>query len=95
MTKKIEGMATIEEAADGNMKIVFAPGCFDSFEGTQEELDQLMAELQNMIANGSLFEKSRAVNLEDLLESDDPEDQQLAQRVLRSLDDETDPRNLQ
>ena len=29
-------------------EIVFAPGCFDSFEGTQEELDELMKEIQEM-----------------------------------------------
>ena len=33
------------------MKIHFAPGCFDSFEGTQEELDELMAEIHSMFAN--------------------------------------------
>ena len=30
------------------MKIQFAPGCFDNFEGTQEELDTLMAEILSM-----------------------------------------------
>ncbi len=34
------------------VKVVFAPGSLDSFEGTQEELDALVAELQNMLANG-------------------------------------------
>ena len=26
------------------IKIIFAPGCFDTFEGTQDELNELMAE---------------------------------------------------
>jgi hypothetical protein len=30
----------------------FAPGCFDSFEGTPEELEQLIAELQKMAQDG-------------------------------------------
>lgn len=34
------------------VKVVFAPGSMDSFEGTQEELDALIADLQNMLANG-------------------------------------------
>ncbi len=34
------------------VKVVFAPGSLDSFEGTQEELDALVAELQSMLANG-------------------------------------------
>ena len=32
-------------------KIEFAPGAFDQFEGTQEELDKLMAELTTMFEN--------------------------------------------
>jgi intracellular sulfur oxidation DsrE/DsrF family protein len=50
------------------IKVVFAPGAFDSFEGSQEELDELMAQIQAMVIDGSLFEKS--VALEDL----DPEE---------------------
>jgi hypothetical protein len=34
------------------IKVVFAPGSMDGFEGTQEELDALVAELQSMLANG-------------------------------------------
>jgi hypothetical protein len=36
------------------MKIEFAPGAFDSFEGTQEELDAFVAELQRMAESGEL-----------------------------------------
>lgn len=50
------------------MEIVFAPGCFDHFDGTQEELDQLIKEIQESAENGTLFEKSKAVSVEDLLE---------------------------
>lgn len=34
------------------LKLEFAPGCFDNFEGTQEELDELMAEIQRMFESG-------------------------------------------
>ena len=38
---------------DSKVEIVFAPGCFDNFEGTQEELDALVAEIKEMVANGA------------------------------------------
>ena len=34
------------------LKIVFAPGSLDAFDGTQEELDEMVAELEAMVANG-------------------------------------------
>ena len=33
-------------------KLVFAPGCFDNFEGTQEELQELIAEIHRMFESG-------------------------------------------
>lgn len=50
------------------MEVVFAPGCFDHFDGTQEELDQMIKEIQESVENGTLFEKSNPVTIEDLLE---------------------------
>lgn len=35
------------------LKIQFAPGCFDDFEGSQEELDSLVKEIQEMFASKS------------------------------------------
>jgi hypothetical protein len=40
------------------MKVTFAEGCFDDFDGTQEELDELVATLTEMAASGELMEKS-------------------------------------
>lgn len=51
------------------LKVVFAPGCFDSFEGTQEELDSLMTEITETFANMSAEElaaQSRELDLEEL-----------------------------
>lgn len=55
---------------DKKMKIEFAPGCFDSFEGTQEELDGLIAEIQRMFDSGEAQEQARPLDLEDLDEED-------------------------
>lgn len=71
------------------LKIVFAPGSFDNFDGTQEELDALIAEITQMVKDGTLLEKSRPVDIDELIE-DDPE---LAEAILKSMD--TEPRNLQ
>ena len=43
------------------MKIVFAEGCFDDFEGTQEELDELVAHIQQLAESGELWDKSTPV----------------------------------
>jgi hypothetical protein len=62
-------------------EIVFAPGCFDSFEGTQEELDEMIAEIQRMAESGELFENSTELDLEELAE----EDPEFADKLIESL----------
>jgi hypothetical protein len=66
------------------IKIEFAPGAFDSFEGTQEELEELIAEITRMAESGDLFEKSRRVDIDELIE----EDPELAQTLSRQLDED-------
>jgi hypothetical protein len=44
MTKKIE--------------IVFAEGCFDDFDGTQEELDEMIAHIRELVDTGKLEEEA-------------------------------------
>lgn len=63
-------------------EIIFAPGCFDSFEGTQEELDELMAEIQRMAESGELFEQATALDLDELSE----EDPEFAEQLINGLD---------
>lgn len=53
-----------------DVEIVFAPGCFDNFEGTQEELDELMAEIQRMVDTGELFERARPVDIDSMSEEE-------------------------
>ena len=52
------------------MKIEFAPGCFDSFEGTQEELDDLVKEIYRMFESGEAQSKARLLDIDDLDEED-------------------------
>lgn len=47
------------------LKIVFAEGAFDGFDGTQEELDALIADLNKQLEDGTLFENSVPVSEED------------------------------
>lgn len=59
---------------DSKMKIIFAEGCFDNFDGTQEELNMMIADLHSMVDDGSLFENSREVttaDMQDLIDSDE------------------------
>jgi hypothetical protein len=69
---------------DKKITVTFAPGSFDGFEGTQEELDQLIAEITRMAESGELLEKSQAIDIESLME----EDPEWAEMVLNSVDDE-------
>lgn len=57
-------------ANENKLKVVFVPGCFDSFEGSQEELDGLMAEINRLVDTGELFEKSQPIDMENLDEDD-------------------------
>lgn len=81
--------------ADITPKIIFAPGCFDDFEGTQEELDQLVSEINRMVETGELFEKAEAIDLDQVI--DQLTDDELAElmQLLGEADDDTPPRLLQ
>ena len=47
------------------IKIEFAEGCFDNFDGTQEELQAMIAQIRQMVADGTLEENSTPVDPED------------------------------
>jgi hypothetical protein len=51
-------------------ELVFAPGCFDGFDGTQEELDGLIASIHQMVESGEIFEKSRSIDLDNPADED-------------------------
>ena len=64
-------------------EIVFAPGCFDNFDGTQEELDELVAEINRLVDSGEIFEKSKPFDPDTL----DDEELEMLAKVLDSLED--------
>lgn len=47
------------------LKVEFAEGCFDGFEGTQDELNELVADLKTMIQSGALWENSLPLSAEE------------------------------
>ena len=47
------------------LKVEFAPGCFDNFEGTQEELQEMIAMLHQMVADGTLDENATPLDPDD------------------------------
>ena len=50
-----------DDNQDGRWKLTFAPGCFDGFEGSQEELDELVAIIKSKFEDGSLFQDSMPI----------------------------------
>lgn len=67
-------------------EIVFAPGCFDNFDGTQEELDELVAEINRLVDSGEIFEKSKPLDPDTM----DDEELEMLAKVLDSLEDGED-----
>lgn len=63
-------MTDFNDVDPKDLKIEFAPGCFDNFDGTQEELDELINELRRLVKTGEILEKGRAIDLDDLSEED-------------------------
>ena len=52
------------------IKVVFAEGCFDHFEGSQEELDELIAHITQLAESGELFENSTEIGEIEELEDE-------------------------
>ena len=55
------------------LEVKFAPGAFDHFDGTQEELDQMMQEIVDMFANMTpeeLEAASKPIDWENLSEEE-------------------------
>jgi hypothetical protein len=73
------------------IKIEFAPGAFDNFDGSQEELDELMAEIRRVVDTGEILKKSRPLDIDELIE----EEPEYAEQILRSLNEDTPKQTLQ
>jgi len=55
------------------VKVIFEPGCFDDFEGTQEELDELVAEIHTMFEGKTREEieaESSEIDIGELIKED-------------------------
>lgn len=50
------------------LELVFAPGCFDSFEGTPDELAELIASLRTRLENGTLFDDAEPISDDEVQE---------------------------
>lgn len=64
---------------DKPKEVVFAEGCFDDFDGTQEELDEMIAYIKEMAESGELFEQATEIDVDSL-----PEDEREA--LIRAFD---------
>ncbi len=58
--------------AKKKMKIVFAPGSLENFDGTQEELDAMIAEIQRLVESGELEKMAQAIDIQDIIDETDP-----------------------
>ena len=47
------------------LKIVFAEGCFDNFDGTEEELAAMLADIRQMVEDGTLMDNAVPVDPEE------------------------------
>ena len=66
--------------------VEFAPGAFDSWEGTQEELDEFVAEIQRMADAGTLEENSVAIDDDDAWALLTEEEKAIINQSLESLE---------
>lgn len=73
-----------------DLKIEFAPGCFDNFDGSQEELDSLIAEIKNMFVSGEAQRIARPLDVDEL----DEEDLEMLDRIYKQ-EERAKGRNLQ
>jgi hypothetical protein len=71
------------------LEVVFAPGCFDDFEGSQEELDDLVAEISRLVESGEMFEQEGSMVLSDM----DLSDEEL-EELLIDLEEEDDEKSI-
>ena len=72
------------------LQVIFDPGCFDNFEGTQAELDAFVVQIQEFAESGLLFENSVELTddeIEDL-------DEDTRQQIIRALERDDDKRSL-
>ena len=50
------------------LKVVFAEGCFDGFDGSPDELAEMIAEIHKMAADGTIMQDARPLTDEEIAE---------------------------
>lgn len=50
------------------LKVVFAEGCFDDFDGSQDELAEMIAEIHKMAKDGTIMDGARPLTDEEIQE---------------------------
>lgn len=78
--KEIAEKVEQDNQEDVMPEIVFAPGCFDTFEGTQEELDELKADILKMFEGKTtedIMAESRSLDPEELMDLPEEVQQQI------------------
>lgn len=50
------------------LKVVFAEGCFDDFDGSQDELAEMIAEIHKMAKDGTIMEGARPLTDKEIEE---------------------------
>ena len=67
-----------------DIEIMFIPGCFDEFEGTQAELDELISKITQMATDGTLFDNATIIDFEESDEFEiDSDDGRSIERTLQ------------
>ena len=79
-------------AEEKKIKLTFAPGCFDEFDGTQEELDEMIAQITQIFTEATP-EEIEAMS-RPLSEVIDELDEQELDAILNSVDLEKTERKL-
>lgn len=73
------------------VKVSFAPGCFDDFKGTQEELDEIVKIITETIESSSMEELEMAS--EPLEDHWDDIDEETRESIMTTLDLIADAKN--
>ena len=47
-------------------KLIFQEGCFDNWDGTQDELDEVVAEITRLFESGELIQNAIPMDLDQL-----------------------------
>jgi len=68
------------------LRVIFDPGCFNNFEGTQAELDEFVKQIQEFAESGLLFENSVELTDEDIEDLDEDTRQQIITALERGDD---------